>query len=215
MAAPQTSEHGGFIRGLAAEVDAGGDPVASAFVRDALTNNALHLLDEFGQALVSVTAVTATDLETSASTDLALIPGCDWQVPLRPRHGDASSFRVVVHLRAMISSAGTATFRIALRPPQFGSMLTIEPYDPASFPTAYIAEVSTTSTSGADLAATLYIPTTLVASAPLAEVESENAGGDLTAAYFLTARLQVWAKSSSAGKPQVLALNAREFCGER
>ena len=211
----QTSEQGGYIRGLTSEIDIGGDPVASALVRNGLVNNALHLLDEFGQVLVSTHAVAVTDLQGAASTTMTLVPGCDWACPLRPRHGDASTFRVVVYLRASISAAGTATFRIALRPPQFGALLNTEPYDPASFPTAYIAEVSTTSTSGADLAATLYIPAALVASAPLSEVESEDASGDLTTAYFLSARLQIWATSSSAGFPRVLAIVAREFAGER
>lgn len=214
---PQTSEHGGFIRGLAAEVDGSGDPVAAAFVRDALANNALHLLDSFGQYLVAEQAVAATDFQLTSppTTEPAMVPGCEWDVPLRIRHGDNSSYRVVVDIVARIASAGTATFRIALRPPQAGALFAVAPLDPASFASTYVAEVDTTNTTSEALAVTLYLPAAIVAGASLGEIPSEDGGGDPTTAYLLTARLQIWATSSSGGVPQVFSVVAREFCGER
>ena len=210
----QTSEQGGFIRGVTGEIDAGGDPISSAIVR-ALVNNGLHLLDEFGQALVSEHAVAVTDFQGSASTTMTLIPGCEWDCQLRIRHGDTTSYRVVVYFRGSISAAGTATFRLSLRPPQQGPLFGVAPVDPATLSTTYTAEVSTTSTSGADLAATLYLPASIVASARLGEIPSEDGSGDETTAFQLSARLQIWATSSSAGFPRVLAITAREFAGDR
>lgn len=214
MAVPQTSEHGGFIRGLAAEMDSGGDAIDAAITRDGIVNNLLHLLDERGQVLVAFHAVAATDVQlTSPSTTTpSLIPGCNFPVTLSIRHGDASSYRVVIYMRAAISAAGTATFWLALRVPR----TTLRPPDPASFSTTYVASVSTTSTSGADLAATLYVGSDDVAEARLESVPSIDGGEDPATALVLPASIQIWAKSSSgSSNPQVLAFVAREFAGER
>lgn len=216
MAVPQTSEHGGFIRGLATELDTGGHAVDAAIVRDALVNNALHLLDLSGQVLVHEVALAATDIELTSppTTTPVLMPGCEWRVPLRVRHGDNRTQSVVVYMRAAISAAGTATFRISLRWP--GAMTSVAPLDPASFAAPYVREVSTTSTTGADLAATLYVGPEMVARAPFWVAPSEDGGGDPSGALTLVGVLQVWAKSSSgSSNPQIHTINVRESAGER
>lgn len=206
----QTSEHGGWIRGQLEQLDGAGDPVASANAR-VLINNGLHALDQSGQVLVNMAALAADDIQApTALTTFQLVRNLDLVVPVRIRHGDASTFRVVVYMRCLASAASTATFRLSLRP--LGPETRTIPEDPASFPTTHIAEVSTTSTSGVDKTATLYLPTSRLT--PQAR-QSTDGEGDPMSGEELELSLQVWAKSSGAGIPRVYVFTAREFAGDR
>lgn len=217
MTTSSTSEHGGFIRGQADEIDAASAPIDVAMARNGLVNNLQHIVDQSGQFLVCMAPTTGEYLEQSApsTTTMALVGGAEWHFPLRVRPGDESSFRVVVYMRAYISAAGTATFRLALRARD--AVLYTVPPDPASFSTTWVAEVSTTSTTGADLTCTLYVPASMVgARFPWTSWESEDGGGDPVQAYGLEASLQVWAKSSNgASLPRIMSLTAREYSGDR
>jgi hypothetical protein len=216
MTTSSTSEHGGFIRGQAAEIDGAGDAIDAALTR-VCVNNLQHLTDQSGQFLACMTPTTGEYLEQAApsTTTMALIGGAEWRFPLRVRSGDVSSFRVVVYMRAYISAAGTATFRLALR--QVDHMVYTVPPDPASFSTPWVAEVSTTSTTGADLTATLYVPAAMVGRRfPWSAWQSEDGGAAPEQAYGLFASLQVWAKSSNgASLPRIMSLTAREYSGDR
>lgn len=217
MSTASTSEHGGFIRGQAGEIDSAGAAVDAALTRNGLVNNLQHLTDQAGQFVVCVVPPTGEYLEQSApsTTTMALVTGAEWRFPLRVRSGDESSYRVVVYMRAYISAAGTATFRLALR--ALDHLIGTIPPDPASFSTPWVAEVSTTSTTGADLTATLYVPAAMVGRAhPLALYASEDGSGDPASAAVLLASLQVWAKSSNgASLPRIVCLTARKYAGDR
>lgn len=212
----QTSELGGFIRGLAGEMDTGGAPVEVAATRHGIVNNLMHLADESGQFLVCAATLAATDLQLASpsTTVMTMIPGCAWRVPLRIRAGDESSFRIVVYFRARISAAGTATFRLALRPLD-RDRLTV-PVDPAVTTTTYTAEVSTTSTTGEDKTATLYFDTVGVRRLPVFGFPTEDGSAAPAIAYEYGCELQVWAMSSvGTSLPTVMSLTAREYAGDR
>jgi len=206
----QTSEHGGYIRGLAVEQDTAGEPVSGAATR-AIVNNLMHCIDESGQVLASLTALASDDMQGAASTTFALISNLDLVVPVRIRPGDGSTFRVVVYMRALTSAAGTATFRVALRDRAYSRRT---PTDPAYYAETFSAQVSSTSTSGADLTATLYLEAAMLRGL-LSTVESTDGGGVALSAEWLQLSLQVWAKSSGAGIPRVYQFTAREFAGAR
>lgn len=213
----QTSEHGGYIRGQLAEMDTGGDAVDAALAR-ACVNNALHLLDEAGQYVVCAVPPTGEYLEQASpsTTRMALIGGADWSIPsLRIRHGDASSFRIVVYMRAYISAAGTATFWITLRPQDRHVLST--PRDPDVFSgMPNVVKVTTTNTTGEDLTATLYLSADQVRRMPLSIWPSEDGGGDAAGCVTYPAALQVWAKSSvGSSLPRIISLTAREYAGDR
>lgn len=213
----QTSEHGGVIRGLAGEMDTGGDALDTAAARDGVVNNVLHLLDQRGSVVVCFAAIAATDVQlASAPTgELAIIPGCDWPILDLPlRHGDGESFRVVVKFRAAISAAGTATYRLALRRADADTRLL--PPDPAVTPSPFVADLTTTSTAGADLTTTLYFPAVSIRDSHLLGAESRDGGGESMSALTLPVRLQIWAKASTSGRNiQVRGLTARLFAGDR
>lgn len=211
-----TSEFAGYIRGMADEMDASGAPIDTAVTRHGIVNNLLHLGDESGQVLVCAVTFAATDLQLAAPSTsvMTLIPGCAWRVPLRIRAGDESSFRVVVVFRAYLSAAGTATFRVALRPLD-RDLMTV-PVDPAVTTTTYTAEVTTTSTTGADLTATLYFDAATVRRLPVIGLPTEDGSGAPAVALEYGCELQIWAKSTDAAKyPTIMFVTAREYTGSR
>ncbi len=206
----QTSEHGGYIRGQL--VANAGDPADTAATR-VLANNILHSLDQSGQVLCSLSALAADDIQApSASTTFQLIRNLDLFPYVRVRHGDGSTFRVVVYMRALASAASTVTYRVALRFPE--TRLTV-PLSPSDFPSTNVAEVSTTSTTGADLTATVYLASPALSGRELDTLQSTDGSGDALSSYALGLSLQVWAKSSGAGVPRARAFTAREYVGER
>lgn len=214
----QTSEHGGLITGLAAEGDAAGDAVSVAVTRDHVVNGILHGLDSAGQLVANFAAVSASEIEHASppTDDPTKIAGCDWFFPLRIRHGDDSSFRVVVKLTGGLSAAGTATFRLVIR-----SSATLDrdlrPTDPAVFGAPpNVAEVSTSTPSGEALTATIYLNAAQVRRMPRYLIASVDQDGDPSSAVYIPATFQVWAKSSSGSSaPRILALTAIEYPGER
>lgn len=211
-----TSEHGGLIYGLADEGATAGTFVSAAVTRDVVVNGILHLLDSSGQMVANFAAVNADEVEhASPPTDeVTKIAGCDWPFPLRVRHGDESSFRIVITMRASLSAAGTATFRLIVRPVDVAR--NTAPNDPASFAQTNIAEVSTTSTTGEDLSCSLYLNASQVRRAPWQSFLDEDGEGNPGAIFYIPATLQVWAKSSSGSSaPRILALTAIEYPGER
>lgn len=212
----QTSEHGGYIRGQLAEMDTGGDAVDAALAR-VCVNNALHLLDEAGQFVVCVVPTTGEYLEQASpsTTTFALIGGAEWEFPIHVRHGDESSVRIVVYMRAYISAAGTASFRIALRPRDLARYAV--PLDPSSSPApTWVAGVTTTNTTGEDLTATLYLTASQVREMFVDTWPSEDGGGDPVRTGQRVVCLQVWAKSSvGTSLPRIISLTAREFAGDR
>ena len=214
MAIAQTSEFGGFVRGLANEMDASGAPVDAAGTRYGVLNNLLHLCDEEGQFLVCAVTSAATDLQLAAPTAIMQqIPGAAFRTLVRIRSGDGSTFRVVVYMRARVTAAATGTFRIALRPMEG---LTTRPLDPAVVVTTSVADVSTTSTTGADLTATVYLDAATVRRLPVLAYPSEDGGGAPSLGQVHMCELQVWATSTvGSALPTIMALTAREFAGDR
>lgn len=210
----QTSELGGFARGVADEMDASGYPVSSGATRYGIVNNLLHLLDQEGQFLVCAVTSAATDLQLAAPTAIMQqIPGAAFRTLVRLRSGDASSFRVVVYMRARVTAAATGAFRIALRPMEG---LTTRPLDPAVVTTTAIVDVTTTSTTGADLTATVYLDAETVRRLPILAYPSEDGGGAPSLGQVHMCELQVWATSTvGSALPTIMALTAREFAGDR
>lgn len=220
MAALTTSEHGGFIRGFGSEPGET-DPVDTAIVRDAIVNNLNHLTDVAGQELVNLQAVTAWQLgspSTSVYRPLGALPPLP--VPVRIRT-DGSTYTVVVYLRASISAAGTADFRLALRPPSRAGARGV-PMDPALGAT-WTADTSTTSTSATDLGPfALRLPASVVAyafergdAAFSGSWPTDRGDGTDDTGLVYVATLEVWAKSSvGTSLPTVHALEAREYIGK-
>jgi hypothetical protein len=165
--------------------------------------------------IVNFASVTAGEVEHASPPidEVTKIVGCEWSYQMRLRHGDESGFRLVIDMRASISAAGTATFRLAL---QHGAAARTTPVDPATFPQTNIAEVTTTSTTGEDLTATLYLDAAQVRRAAYAATPSEDGDGDPSTAFYIPVSFQVWAKSSSGSSaPRILSLTAIEYPGER
>ncbi len=209
----QTSEHGGLIYGLAAEGDSAADAVSAAVTRDVVVNGLLHLLDSSGQMVVNFASVTAGEVEQASPPTDEVTKMCEWAYPMRLRHGDESGFRLVVKTRISISAAGTATFRLALK---LASDLYTTPRDPASFPVTNVAEISTTSTSGEDKSATIYLNAAQIRRATYAATASVDAEGNPSVAFYIPATFQIWAKSSvGSSLPRILSLTAIEYTGER
>jgi hypothetical protein len=215
-----TSEHGGYIRGFiataAGELDEA-KPVDTAAVRDGLINNLNHLQDSEGQVLINfLRPFGSYDVTSPADTlnfrRIESLP--PMQITPRLRH-DGESLRLVVELRASISAAGTAEFRVFLRVPIVGVSGTAPPPDP-SLGFVNVADASTTSTTGADISfAPLYITRAGVAAAYFDEVQSERGDGDAESAFEMRAHLEVWARSSvSTSLPRIHSIMVREYIGK-
>lgn len=221
MAALTTSEHSGVIRTDVVSYLGATGPVDTAIVRDVVVNNLNHLTDVGGQELVNLQAVTAWSLGTPSTTvyrPLTALPPLP--VPLRIRT-DGSTYTVVVYLRASISAAGTADFRLALRPPSRAGARGV-PMDPTLGAT-WTADTSTTSTTATDLGPfALRLPASVVAYAFdrgdasfAGSWPTEDGSGNDRTADILVATLEVWTKSSViTSLPTVHALEAREYIGK-
>lgn len=220
MAADTTSQLGGFIRGVVGNHLLGDDPADTAVSR-VVVNNLNHLADSCGQCLVNfvspTTAYALPSPSTSVYTRFANLP--HFLVPVRMRH-DGSTMRLVVNLRASISAAGTASFRIFARfPSTTYTPGTVTPPDPSlGYTTA--ADESTTSTTGADLG-----PKILYGNSPLVQsvidggflemTDGERADGEWASAPVLMALIEVWAKTSIVTSvPRLHSLSVREYIGE-
>lgn len=211
-----TSEHDGFVRSLPTEL-ATKAALDAAVVRDGIVNNLNHLTDCSGQVLVQFvspdTAYSLTAPSTTLFTRFDTLPV--FEVPLRLRH-DGASFFVVIDARVSISAAGTATFRVLLRPPDRGSP---PPPDPA-LGYVNVIEFTTTSTSGADITtAPIYLPPAAVQRVIddgfLSISDSEMGDGTAGTALILPVSIEVWAKTSLiTSLPRVQSLIAREWLGE-
>lgn len=221
MTAATTSEHGGFIRGFAATELKPTFPLDTAAVRDGVINNLDHLCDCDGQMLVNVARVSAAweypiEAPTAAYGRMSTVPV--FAVPLRIRNDGASQY-IVVQMRCSISSAGTADFRLVMRP--YNVAPRAVPPDPA-LGVSWAADASTTSTTGADLdfdplfySRELIGGVSGVGLSPVQEVGGIDGSGSLRAASVLVASLELWAKSSiKTALPRVHSVMVREFIGK-
>ncbi len=221
MTAATTSEHGGFIRGFPGSEAGASYPLDTAMVRDGVINNLDHLCDCDGQVLVNVARVSTAweypiEAPTAAYGRMSTVPA--FGVPLRIRNDGASQY-IVVQMRASISSAGTADFRLVLRP--YNSARRAVPPDPA-LGVSWAADASTTSTTGADLdfdpmfyTGELIGGVSSIGLSPIQEVGGIDGDGSLRAATVLVASLEVWAKSSiKTALPRIHSLMVREFIGK-
>lgn len=215
------AEHQGYIRGISGFAAATSHPTDSSALRDGLINNTNHLIDECGQTRVAITLPPGTYFEqASPSTEqfqlVDRLPVLGFPAILRTI---VASPVYAVHLRASISAAGTATFRIKLG---FFGDDTVSPVIGATV--RNVATVTTTSTSGADLAPTaIHIPRALIdarAGEPtnpyawMPGISSLDANGALAYGRSMWLQLEVWAKTSVVtSKPRVHGLYAREYNG--
>ena len=221
MTAATTSEHGGYIRGIVAASSAATYPLDTAMVRDGLINNLAHLCDSDGQVLINVTRVTAAweypvEAPTAFFGRMSTVPA--FEVPTRVRH-DGASQHIVVQLRCSISSAGTAHFRVVFR--ARNAAVHALPPDPALGAT-WVADVSTTSTTGADLdPSPLYWSAGQVATRWLGSITSHldlpstDGYADAAVGEVMVGTLEIWAKSSvKTALPRVHSIMAREYIGK-
>lgn len=211
------SELGYFVRGYQATVLGTDGPADTGACRDSLVNNARHLHDESGQVIANLAQAAGEQWqqEVTSTTEFGLIDNLPpVYFPLR-RKANGDSYSVVTNLRASISAAGTATFRIQLWFQCFH-----EVPSEALTGIVHVVEVTTTSTSATDLATqVVYMPAALIAaagrrpgSAISATMPGLRADGSLGSASFLFASLTIWAKSSSASSfPRIHGLTAREY----
>ncbi len=211
MAGPyNTSEHAGFIRGGAARLVAT-SPVDTGDVRDSVVNNLNHIEDSSGQYLINMPGRTAGKASwdgVGSGADFSrvlVLPSLPVVLRVMP---DGNTSRIVIALYAHITSAGTATFRFALMP--VGVHRTSPP-PAASLGFPNIAELSTTSTSVAELG-----PVSVYASARddspyWRDVPSRDGVGSVGSARVILAQLEVWAMSSSAGIPRISSISAQEY----
>lgn len=203
-----TSEREAFTRGLTSELD-GDEALDVSGVRYACINNLNHAFDSSMQHLVNINGRVGgkTNFQGDANgtvySRIALLP--PMQFPLRIL-GDGSSARVLVRLYAYISAAGTATFRLALRPP--GRFRTLAP----STGVATVGSVSTTSTSATALSIVeLYYPTVYDSTPGWLIRPSADALGRASGVLSFESQLEVWAITTSAGFPRIEAIHAREW----
>lgn len=217
MAAATTSELGGFIRGILGNHLLAEDPADTGASRNAIVNNLNHLTDSCGQCLVNfVSPTTAYALpapSTSAFTRFTNLP--PFLVPVRVRT-DGSTMRLVVNLRASISAAGTATFRVFAR---FPTTYRGGPPDP-SLGYVAVAEDSTTSTTAADLGPKIIYGTqglvrSVIDDGFLEETDGVRADGERATAPVLMAQIEIWAKTSLiTSVPRIHSFSVREYIGE-
>jgi hypothetical protein len=222
--APMTShsEHGGYIRGLAASLIVDKGPADTGACRDALVNNPNHLLDECTQVRASITLKAGGFYTGSETGGVAAVDTFEppfglypLRIPLQIR-SDGRSVLIVPHLRASVS-AGTLTIRVFLSfdPGTTRSSVGV----PAVGSTC--AEVTTTSTTGADLAPTpIYLPIADYEAARdarpsgrvgMAYPSLTGIGGPgISFAPIVYMHLR-W--KSSSGDPRLYGLSAREYIG--
>jgi hypothetical protein len=215
------TEHGGYIRGLSAALIVDKGPIDAGACRDGLVNNPTHLLDECTQVRVSTTLKAGAfygDLANLADVDtfgspFGLYP---MRLPIQIR-SDGRSVLIVPHLRAAVS-AGTLTIRVFLSfaPGTTRSSIGVPAVG------ASCSEVTTTNTTGADLAPD---PIYLTAADYDAERDARadrrvglaypsltGAGGP-GIAFAPVAYLHLRWKISTAATPKLFGLSAREYIG--
>lgn len=208
------SEHGAVIRGLSQTLGVSQGPVDTSMARDAVINGARHLHDECAQSLIKLAAPAGsywTQASPSSSTFqlLDLFPPAEF--PVHKRSDTGLSFLVLCLARVSISTAGTATFRVAIHPG--GAEFVDARFPPiygAGFPT--VAEFTTTNTTGETVAVAALSFTTVQLHAARVLFPSKRGDGSLGAGVNFVGALSVWAKAS-AGAPRLHSISAREYVG--
>lgn len=213
------SEHQGYIRGISGFAAGVSQPVDTSALRDGLINNVNQLTTECTQTRVALTLPVGAYFEqTSPSTEqyqlVDRLPILGFPATHRGRTLD-----FVAHLRASISAAGTASFRVKLG--IFGD----DAESPAVGSTIKnVSTVTTTSTSATNLSPSiLYIPATVIAEratdpespyAWLPGIASLDGNGTRSYGKSLWLQVEVWAKTSVVtSKPRVHGLYVREYTG--
>lgn len=201
-----SAEHGGIIRSM---VTLGStEPMDSAGTRDGVINGLNHIADQFGQCLVNRAPTTAIALASPSTTAFSRMIDCR-QLSLRVAPCGAS-FLIVPYLRASISAAGTATFRIAVVLPGGEDDVPL-----LTYPTMQ-KQVATTSTAAVDVDVDpMYIQAPAVfgpRGLGLYNAPSLDGSGDASRAAVLTASIQVWALTSVITSiPTIHAFSCREY----
>lgn len=206
-----TSEHAGFIRSSATRLLKNG-PVDAGDARDGVINNLNHLEDSAGQCLVNFVGIAGGGKAywdgLGSSTAYTRVDGLPVMPVLLRALADGTTTRLVIRLNAEITIAGTATFRIALMP--HGSYLSSPP-PPASVGYTNIAEISTSSTSAADLDPVSVYVSARDGASIWQTLPSRDGSGVLGSVQACLGSLEVWSFSSSAGKPRINAITVQEY----
>lgn len=208
------SEHSRYVRGLATQIAA--DRFAdTAILRDAIVNNTNHVLDQRGNVLVMSSSRTWTSPEAQDASQWHLLFGLQPQrFPITILSSGRSAL-IVPRIRGYASGgAGTASFRVRLCRLGGGGVPVVS--DSCS-------EVSTTSTTGADLDPDPIFLTREEVEAPgffgAAQIErsfpSLDGGGDAATVRVAMAQIEVWGAitAGAALAPVLAGISAREFIG--
>lgn len=217
----QTSEHGAYIRGLAAgTLSLAYGPVDTGATRDALLNNLVHLHDSNGQTICNLVlgATEYFEQDTAATGEFprAIKGVAPLPFPLRINPATGDSCPLIVCITASGGAVGTVTFRAELS--FAGERTRVAPAIPSAAE-VHVADVSTTSTTGAPLIfAPIYLTGEKIAAGVAAghavvSYPSLDADGNPATARFFLARFTLYAKTTS-GKPRLHAVTARTYTGE-
>lgn len=217
------SEHGTYVRFDPSRLGSS-HPADTAHLRNGVVNNLNHLLDEDAQVLASLSLpfgsyYTLSAPSTSVFKRLDDLPPLEVPLRLSP---DGGTLKIVTQLRAYASAAGTITFRIRLSLRGSGPVtsLSLLPPDPAI--DWAVAQVTTASTTPADLApAVLQITSAQLAGdrtldewLTMGARLSGRGDGSIGYGRVLPGLLEVWAKSTSgSAAPRVAGFMAREYGG--
>lgn len=201
-----SSEHGGIIRSM---VSLGStEPMDSAGSRDGVINGLNHISDQHGQCLVNRAPTSAIALASPSTTAFGRMIDCR-RLSLRVAPCGAS-YLIVPYLRASISAAGTATFRVAVVLPGGEDDVPL-----LTYPTMQ-KQVTTTSTTAVDVTVDpMYIQAPAVfgpRGLGFYTDPSLDGSGDAARARTLTASIQVWALTSLiTSVPTIHAFSCREY----
>lgn len=206
------SEHSRYVRGLASRI-AAESMADTAVLRDGVVNNTNHLLDQRGIVIAALSG-SWTSYESEDTGEFHQLYGLlpiEFPITLLPSGRSAA---VVPHLRGYVSGgAGTGVFRVRISriggeniPPELGDRCT---------------EVSTTSTTGEDLAPDpIFLPreeadASIYGTGIERPFPSLDGSGDAAVARVSMAQIEVWAKISSgvAQAPVLVGLTLREYIG--
>lgn len=217
----QNSEHGAYIRGLAAgTLSLPYGPVDAGAVRDGVLNNLIHLHDSNGQTICNLVLDPGEYFEqdTAATGEFprAIKGVAPLPFPLRINPTTGNSCPLIVCITASGGAVGTVTFRAELS--FAGERTRVAPAIPSAAE-VHVADVSTTSTTGAPLIfAPIYLTGEKIAAGvragvALKQIQIHDADGNPAAIWVLLARLTLYAKTTS-GKPRLHAITARTYAGE-
>jgi len=207
------SEYEGYVRGQSYQLD-DTESVDTGAVRDGLINSACHLADESTQVRVSWNMPTGDSplVAVPAPTTTSAFYYVETFGPFPLTVFQSYSAKLVCRLRGQVSQAGTSTWRLALRPvgPATARPTTMEPG---------VCEVSTTSTSYADLDPTpgaiqLTRDQVEICRAYYPTLRSQDGSGNPASVLVCLAQLEVWTKTSDVSSiGQLSVVLAREYVG--